>query len=311
MNNIVRQLFIGVMFLVLVPEVGSQELKNTKKIAFERCGYIFVADPDGKNEKRLTDSGCDFRPVFSPDGTKIAFQSRRDKNFEIYVMDCDGKNQIRLTKNDAADVSPSWSPDGKGISFASDREKNKNGRNFDVFITTPDESGSWDSEHKIEWNVTQMSSWWDASPSWLVSQDGKGEPKIVFESNRSGKFEIYIVQANGRNLIQLTEGATYNSSPSCSPDGKKIAFVSEEDGNFGICLLEIDQAKLGKDKYNPKRLTSGSIDRNPAWSWDSKSILFVRVEKDKKNIYVLDIDDPNKKPRLLITNGDTPSCQAK
>ena len=54
---------------------------------------------------------------------QIAFVSERDGNSEIYMMDADGKNQRRLTKNDFPDTDPSWSPDGKRIIFVSDRNK--------------------------------------------------------------------------------------------------------------------------------------------------------------------------------------------
>ena len=58
---------------------------------------------DGSNQTRLTNNPAyDFSPIFSPDGTRIAFGSRRDNNIEIYVMNADGSNQTRLT-NDPAD----------------------------------------------------------------------------------------------------------------------------------------------------------------------------------------------------------------
>ena len=68
---------------------------------------IFIIDPDGSNERRLTDSPAhDRRASWSPDGRKIAFVSERDGNAEVYVVDSDGQNQKRLTDNPSYDSNP-------------------------------------------------------------------------------------------------------------------------------------------------------------------------------------------------------------
>ncbi len=70
---------------------------------------IFLADPDGTREVRLTDNAApDLNPVWSPDGTQIAFSSFRDGNWEIYVMNVDGSAQTRITDDPATDFLPAW-----------------------------------------------------------------------------------------------------------------------------------------------------------------------------------------------------------
>jgi hypothetical protein len=71
---------------------------------------------------RLTNGAGDFRPRYSPDGSKIVFQSNRDGQPEIYVMNSNGTAQTRLTNNPAAETAPAWSPDGTKILFTSTRD---------------------------------------------------------------------------------------------------------------------------------------------------------------------------------------------
>jgi len=64
---------------------------------------------DGSNQVRLTNNSArDYRPSWSPDGSKIIFASDRDGNMEVYIMNADGSNQIRLTNNPAWDYEPAW-----------------------------------------------------------------------------------------------------------------------------------------------------------------------------------------------------------
>jgi Periplasmic component of the Tol biopolymer transport system len=74
-------------------------------------------------------------PAWSPDGRRIAFQSKRDGNLEIYVINLDGTGLSRLTDHPAADGRPAWSPDGQWIAFESDRDGK-----LDIYIMRADGS---------------------------------------------------------------------------------------------------------------------------------------------------------------------------
>ena len=73
-------------------------------------------------------------PVWSPDGRRIAFDSTRDGNWEIYTMAVDGSDVRRLTNHEAADTRPNWSPDGQWIAFQSWRH----GGGFEIYVMRPD-----------------------------------------------------------------------------------------------------------------------------------------------------------------------------
>jgi TolB protein len=82
------------------------------------CGLI-AANRDGSDPKVLTDHWTDSSPACSPDGTKIAFMSQREGNWEVFVANVDGSGMTRLTNNRVSDGLPTWSPDGANIAFVS------------------------------------------------------------------------------------------------------------------------------------------------------------------------------------------------
>jgi Tol biopolymer transport system component len=102
-NGTVTTLFSNIGYVV-----NPSYSPDGKKILWSNLYTIFVMDKDGRNKVELTDNQFNSSPVWSPDGTKIAFQSSRDGNTEIYVMESDGSNQTNITNNLAEDVSPSW-----------------------------------------------------------------------------------------------------------------------------------------------------------------------------------------------------------
>ena len=144
----------------------------------------------------------------------------------------------------------------------------------------------------------------DGNPSW--SPDGK---RIVFTSDRDGHFmnripttEIYVMDADGRNQQNLTNNLSDDSSPSWSPDGKRIAFDSNREGRFNweIYVIDADGGNLQRITNNPDD-DGWPDDRYPSWSPDGKRIVFsARREEHVENkfavtyeIYVMDVDGGN------------------
>ncbi len=156
---------------------------------------IYVADVSGTSPTRLTNSPeNDVYPSWSPDGSKIVFQSYRDGNAEIYVMNPDGTGQTRLTTHPDSDMSPSWSPDGSWITFHSSRDGN-----MEIYKMT---AGGF--------SRTRLTNdpEWDWGPSW--SCDGL---KIVFQSFRDGNSEIYIMSPTGAFQQRLTYDPEWDVHP--------------------------------------------------------------------------------------------------
>ena len=83
---------------------------------------IWLLDEEGREFQLTQDPADDLAPAWSPDGTRIAFETLRDGNSEIYAMNHDGSEQVNLTHSPAADQAPVWSPDGTRIVFESVRD---------------------------------------------------------------------------------------------------------------------------------------------------------------------------------------------
>ncbi len=125
----------------------------------------------------------------------------------------------------------------------------------------------------------------DEDPSW--SPDGQ---KIAFRSNRSGNYDIWVMDADGGNLRRLTTHIARDVLPSWSPDGQKIAFSSDRNGNGDIWVMDADGG-------NKRQLTTHVTDDwGPSWSPDGGRIAFVVKNKYGNNdIWVMDADGDRKR----------------
>ena len=226
-----------------------------RRIAFtSRRGLtpdLYVMDSDGTNVIRLTrDNFGERRPSWTPDGTRITFSSFRFVvgNWEIYAMDADGNNSINLTKHEMQDVDPAWSPDGRKIAFVS-------AANFGAL--DPRHIFVMNADGKERRNLTGDTNLTHSrNPTW--SPDGK---KIVFQSQRVFEgHDIYVITAEGKNLNQPTLEGT-NRMPAFSPDGRKIAFASNREGDFNIYLMDTN----GRNVVELTTAPPGTKNISPSW----------------------------------------------
>jgi len=218
---------------------------------------------------------------------QIVFESERDGQTEIYVMDVDGSDQQRLTYTVGAgrrSSLPHWSPDGRKIAFSTGPD-----RHMEIYVMDRDGSDVrqiWKAESK------QSEAW---GPQW--SPDGR---RMVFVSNSGGNYDIYTMDGTGSNVRRLTHGegsGKDSEDPVWSPDGKWIVFNSNRDGIWEIYVMRSDGSDVRRLTHTPgKSMGAGK----PAWSPDGKSILFPSSQGPTAtnwynvvDIYVIDTDGSN------------------
>jgi Tol biopolymer transport system component/N-acetylneuraminic acid mutarotase len=219
-------------------------------------------------------------------GQQIVFGSARNGgNHDVYVMNLDGSNQVRLTTNPAYDDQPKWSPNGATIAFISNRDGN-----FEIYTMSADGS-----------NQTRLTNnpAGDGFPAW--SPDGT---KIAFVSgdlNNQITYEIYVMNADGSNRTRLTNDALIDGVPSWSPDGTKIIFMSGVSNLFDANNFEI--FTINADGSNRTRLTNNSVvDAQPSYSPNGTKILFTSgdvMDPNTGEIYLMNADGSN---RIKLTN---------
>ncbi len=196
-----------------------------------------MRDPSGVGGLRLTDQeGDDLSPVWSPDGTLIAFSSDRGGDSDIYVMRADGTGLRQLTDNAGIESKPTWSPDGTKIAFDSG-----SGYGRDIYVMDSDGTN-------MRLLVSAQGGW----PAW--SPDGT---RIAYFDRIDSGPEICVVNVDGTHRTRPTQDNTPAWEPSWSPDGEWLLYVSGQ---------VPDVFMVRADGSETHRLTNSSFEEwAPAW----------------------------------------------
>ena len=224
----------------------------SSELAFSRGGDIWTIRADRTRARLLLRNA--YGPAWSPDGSRLAFVSRRSGDEEIYVAKADGTGVTRLTRLPGPDLSPAWSSDGRRLAWS---------RNAEIWTMTAAGADKrklvarakpWHEHHAPAWHraalvysSTRVSAFNtelfrapakrltftpgsdgvlgdDSMPDF--TPDGR---RIVFTSNRDRQGEIYVMNASGTGQQRLTRRAGDDWAPDVSPDGTRIAFTQLPD----------------------------------------------------------------------------------
>jgi Tol biopolymer transport system component len=274
--------------LAALPAAAHATFPGTNgKIAYEGPGLsgvssssIFSMNPDGgakfnltanpaKGANRRGASTGSYDPSYSANGRKIVFERVPQGVFrpDIWVMNADGSGQVNLTNTTADDEeAPAFSPDGSKIAFI--REPN-NG-DAQLYVMNADGTGA---------TLLTGTAGLVSPDSPEFSPDGS---KIAFDASTGSESDIFTIGANGQGLVNVTENTpAFNSEPSWSPDGLRIAFRNVAALNAESNILTIGAG--GGPALDLTTSVTGASVGNPSYSPDGILIAYDRDDGSDGN----------------------------
>ena len=237
-----------------------------KKIVYESLVagtyQIFTMNTDGTGQVQITNNKENHdNPIWSPDGKRIAFVSDKGAGAEVVaVINADGSGEEQITSDEIRAIHPKWAPDGESLIYCTDDDLKPPQKNpSDIYLV--------DLATKTSKMV--ISGGTNTYPSY--SPDGK---RIVFR-RMLGEMnsEVFVADADGTNVRNLTNHPAFDGWPAWSPDGKRIAFSSNRRANYQIHVMNADGTNVRLVANTEGRATE------PRWSIDGSKIYFSNCQK--------------------------------
>src|SRR5712664_449426 len=187
--------------------------------------------------------GTNITPAWSPDGTQLIFSSSMQGNPELYVTDINGGRPKRLTIANGASMSPSWNPKtGQTVAFVSDR-----GGTPQLYLMNSDGTSATKLDLPDKGYVID--------PAWAPNGQ-----LLAFSWRRpNDNYDLYIMDAATRQLVELTRDQGRNERPSWARDGRHLVFESTRGGTRQIWTMLADGSQ-------PRQLTTTGHNESPNWS---------------------------------------------
>jgi TolB protein len=280
MRTKIALLTIGAAFAALLVAAGARATypgaNGRLALGINVGGNVDVYSvlPNGQDLRRLSDDPAfDACPAYSADGQRIAYCSTAGGGpAQIWKMKQNGTDKHQVTHLSGPAIFPDYSPDGSTIAFSA---KPADATTRDIYVIGSDGSG-----------LERLTSGAGNNTYPAFSPDGS---KIVFTSDRTGTWQVWLMNTDGTGQTQLTfDPLPKDQVPDWSPDGTKIAYLADTTaapdigGNGDIWVINADGS-------NPHPITSGGHFLGTAWSPDATRI--ATLDSPTRTVYTLNATD--------------------
>lgn len=237
-----------------------------------------IADADGMNpQTALASREPIISPVWSPDGTRLAYVSFEAKKPVVYVHSLSTGQRSVVANFKGSNSAPAWAPDGRQLAVVLTKDGGSQ-----MYMVNADGSGV---------RRLASSSGIDTEPRF--SPDGQ---YIYFTSDRGGSPQIYRIPAAGGDAQRVTIEGSYNVTPRLSPDGKTIAYVSRNGGRFQLTTMDLASRQT-------QILTDSAKDESPSFAPNGRMILYAS-EIGGHGVLAAVSSDGRVKQKLSVQAGD-------
>jgi TolB protein len=211
---------------------------------------LIVSDQDGENDYTIMESKDPIMsPAWSPDSRQLAYVSFEGSKSSIFVQTLRTGNRFQVSSKAGINGAPSFSPDGKKLVVT------LGGIDGNLDIYTLDINSRRTTRLTTNRSIDTEGTW---------SPDGD---YIYFTSDRSGGPQVYRVSATGGTPERVTYEGSYNARPRLSPDGKRLAMVHNDRGNYRIAVMNLERKDL-------LVLSTGRQDESPSFAPNSDILIY-------------------------------------
>lgn len=274
-----RRFLVLFVMVGLVTAVSALAAQATPPRQEDRPSRTGIEDIPHYPLAETSEVGLAWESVTVVPASKVAFQSYRNGNWDIFVGNDDGAGQTAVTSHIRADIHPHLNRGSTAVVYASRSDDH----DYEIYRVNVDGS------NRVALTNNEAD---DGNPQW--SPNGT---RIVFESYRDGQAEIYVMNADGSGQTRLTTNGAFDGMPSWSPDGTKIAFSSSRSGAYRIWVMNANGS-------NPVRLSNQPYSFRPQWSPDGSKIAY---DADGNNdgwqeLWWMNADGSDQQAELTATN---------
>ena len=306
-HRLVLAIALGAVIGIVPPPAHARQTPHDT-IVFQHDGDIYTIQPDGSELRRLTSSGDNRTPAWSPNGKRIAFVSGRAGNLDVYVMRRDGSEVVNITNTPGNELTPDWHPGGKSLIYTARPEGNRHHHlftirlphgsprqlTFDRFLNDyPTNNGESDASYSPDGRfilATQRTGDEGSAPAIFLTRmnaDGSGSAMLTIgiDDEREGAYS----PQGDRVVLAASQDYAYEARP-------HNLFITNPDGSGTTQLTH--SVEFGEPEY-----------RNPSWSPDGRRLVFSSRGQTpaRSGLHIMETDGTGLR---ALTAGVEPDWQA-